>query len=141
MRIVLDTNILLVSYSDRSTSHWIVQALKNQKFEMSYTTELLTEYEEQFSKHWSPFMAEVVVTSILELPNTIPVTVYYQLNLIQIDVDDNKFADCAFASNADYLVTDDKHFDVLKTVDFPKIQVVSLEQFRQILLDRNLITP
>lgn len=112
-----------------------------QKFELAYTTEILAEYEEQFGKHWNPMMAEAVVTSILELPNAVPITVYYQLKLITVDADDNKFADCAFASNADYLITDDSHFNVLKKVDFPKIQVISLERFKQILLDRNLLEP
>lgn len=139
MCIVLDTNILLVSFSSKSASHWVVDALKMQKFELAYTTDILVEYEEQFSQHWNAGMAEVVITTILELPNTVPITVYFELNLINDDKDDNKFVNCAFASNADYIVTDDGHFDILKTIDFPQFKAISLKQFKQILLERNLL--
>jgi predicted nucleic acid-binding protein len=40
------------------------------------------------------------------------------------DADDNKFVDCAVASNADYLVTHDRDFDVLKNVPFPKVKII-----------------
>lgn len=139
MRIVLDTNILLVSVSDKSATHWLFDAFKKKKFELAYTTEILAEYEEQFSNHWNTKIAEVVVASSLELPNGIATTVHYQLNLITYDPDDNKFVDCAFASNADYLVTEDNDFDVLKKIDFPLIRVLTLKDFKQILLDRNLL--
>ena len=141
MRIVLDTNILLVSFSERSTSHWVVDAFKNKKYELAYTTEILAEYEEKFDEHWNAFMAETVATTILELPNAIATTVYFHLNLITRDEDDNKFSDCAFASNADYLVTSDSDFDILKKIDFPKISIASLDEFKQILLGANLIEP
>lgn len=141
MRIVLDTNILLVSFSAKSASHWLVDALKRKKYELAYTTEILTEYEEKFGEHWNAAVAESVVRTILELPTCLATTLYYRLNLISHDSDDNKFVDCAFASNADYLVTNDSDFNVLKNIDFPIIRVVSLQEFKQLLLDRNLIEP
>ena len=49
------------------------------------------------------------------------------------DHDDDKFVDCAFAANATYIVSDDKHYDVLKDVDFPKILVLKLKQFLGLL--------
>jgi predicted nucleic acid-binding protein len=53
--------------------------------------------------------------------------------LIDIDKDDNKFSDCAFAGNVHYLVTNDKHFNVLSSVSFPSINVITLEVFKDIL--------
>lgn len=139
MRIVLDTNILLVSVSAQSQSHWLYDEFLEGKYELSFTTEILAEYEEQFSQHWNVQAAEAIVASLLELPNAIPCTVYFHLNLIAADHDDNKFVDCAFASNATHLVTEDAHFNILKKTQFPNISVVSLKEFKQILLDRNLI--
>jgi len=46
---------------------------------------------------------------------------------------DNKFIDCAFASNCDLLVTNDKHFNVVKKLDFPQINIVKLQEFKEIL--------
>ncbi len=49
------------------------------------------------------------------------------------DKDDNKFVDLAIAVGADYLVSNDKHFDILKSIDFPKVQVINLEEFKTII--------
>lgn len=59
--------------------------------------------------------------------------IYYQLKLITSDPDDDKFADCAFAANGDYLVTNDKDFNILKRIEFPIIPVVNLDEFKSIL--------
>ena len=38
-----------------------------------------------------------------------------------------------FAANATYIVSDDKHYDVLKDIDFPKILVLKLKEFLGLL--------
>jgi predicted nucleic acid-binding protein len=50
-------------------------------------------------------------------------------NLISVDPDDNKFVDCAVAANAKFVVTDDGHFDLLKQIDFPKVNIIGLDDF------------
>jgi len=45
--------------------------------------------------------------------------------------------DCAFAANATYIVSDDKHYDVLKEVDFPQILVLKLKEFLGLLQSEN----
>ena len=50
---------------------------------------------------------------------------------IEADPDDDKFVDCAVACNAKFVVTDDNHFDVLKKMDFPKIDVIGLDEIIQ----------
>ena len=46
---------------------------------------------------------------------------------------DKKFVDCAISANADYIVTNDKHFNVLKKMDFPKINIIDIETFKKII--------
>jgi len=46
---------------------------------------------------------------------------------------DDKFVDCAFAANATFIVSDDKHFEALKEIQFPKIFVLKLKEFLGIL--------
>jgi len=70
---------------------------------------------------------------LLELPNVRLATSYFNLNIITADPDDNKFVDCAFASNADYIVTNDSDFNVLKKINFPTIRVVNIDAFKQIV--------
>jgi len=59
---------------------------------------------------------------------------YYKWNLISADPDDNKFIDCALNASADYIVTNDKHFNVLKVINFPPIKVIDIETFRNMLI-------
>jgi uncharacterized protein len=66
-------------------------------------------------------------------PNVKLVTSYFALNLITIDPDDNKFVDCAFAANADYIVTNDSDFNVLKSLNFPAFTVVTISEFKSII--------
>ena len=49
--------------------------------------------------------------------------------MIQSDPDDNKFVDCAIASNAICIVSNDHHFDEVKQTDFPKVNVLTLLDF------------
>ena len=54
-------------------------------------------------------------------------TPYFHFKLIIADPDDDKFVDCAIAANAKFVVTDDGHFDVLKQIDFPKVEIIGLD--------------
>ncbi|NHZ72105.1 MAG: putative toxin-antitoxin system toxin component, PIN family [Aquificales bacterium] len=119
MKVVLDTNILLVSISSKSKYHWLFQNLLHQAFQMVITNELLMEYEEIISRKYSIAAAKSTIRTLLLLPNVIKSDVYFNWTLIKGDADDNKFVDCAIAANADYIVTNDRHFDVLKEIDFP----------------------
>jgi uncharacterized protein len=78
-------------------------------------------------------VSETLIELILEQPNVEFVTRYYTWNLIESDPDDNKFVDCAIACNAKYLVSEDKHFNVLKTIDFPKVELLKVAAFKTIL--------
>ncbi len=60
---------------------------------------------------------------------------YFTLNLIDVDKDDNKFIDCAFASNAHFIVTNDKHFNILKQIDFPRIGIININYFSAFWLE------
>jgi predicted nucleic acid-binding protein len=44
-------------------------------------------------------------------------------------LDDNKFADLAISANVHYLVSNDRHFNVMKTLPFPSVKVVTLTEF------------
>ena len=96
----------------------------------------MNEYEEVLNDFFeSNNLGEKVTKLILNLPLTIRKDVYYKWQLIVQDPDDDKYVDCAVAANADYIITDDKHFNVLKQVDFPKVNCVRLEEFKDIWND------
>jgi len=137
LRIVLDTNVLLVSVSSRSKHHWIFQSLLAGDYELFVNTEILLEYEEIIGDKLDGETAGNVVRTLLLLPNVRPVQAFYNWNLITADPDDNKFVDCAVAANAHALVSHDRHLKILDSVEFPKLRVMTAAAFRE-LLDRHL---
>ena len=90
-------------------------------------------YEEILTKFYGRNVAKMVVEMILILPQTEKYDIYYHWKLITEDPDDNKFVDCAIVANAKYLVSDDKHFNVLSKISFPKIDVLKLAEFAEII--------
>lgn len=133
MKIVLDTNVLLVSISDVSPYHWIWRAFESGEFTLCFSTEILNEYAEIIEQHMGHNVSEQTMNAIIKHRFTERVEKYFLWNLIHQDPDDNKFVDCAIACNADYLVTEDRHFNALKQIPFPKVEVVNVEYFRDIL--------
>ena len=59
--------------------------------------------------------------------------IFYQWNAIIADADDNKFFDAAVAANVDFLVTNDGHFNEVKRLSFPKVTIVSADEFLRLL--------
>lgn len=133
LKIVLDTNILLVSVSPRSPYRWIFDYFVDERFTLCVTTEILFEYEEILGKHMGSKVAETILQIIENAVNVQLITRYYKWNLIEADPDDNKFSDCAIAANADFIVTHDKHFNILDSIDFPKIKTLDISGFREYL--------
>jgi len=135
MKIVLDTNVLLVSFSKKSIFRPIFDSFLQEKITLCVTTDILVEYEEIIGKHLGERIASSVLQLIENAPNIEWVTKYYKWNLITQDPDDNKFVDCAIACNAKYLVSDDKHFRVLKQIPFPKVEVLTANNFNNIIAE------
>lgn len=70
----------------------------------------------------------LALSVIVNNPYTLFITPYYHFELIKSDMDDNKFVDCAIAANAQFIVTEDHHYDILKTIDFPKVNIIKLDE-------------
>jgi uncharacterized protein len=132
-RFVIDTNVLLVSISRNSPYHWIFEALLHHEFDLAFTSDILAEYEEVISEKYSALVARNVVRTLLLLPNVIRTEVYYNWNLIKDDRDDDKFVDCAVASNANAIVTQDRDFNILKSIPFPPITTLTISEFKTLL--------
>jgi len=129
LRVVLDTNVLLVTISSRSKYYFIYEKLVEDKYDLFVTNGILMEYEEVISQKYNSPVAGNVIKSLLILPIVIKTPIYFNWNLINEDADDNKFVDCVINSNSHLLVTNDKHFLILKEIRFPKITVINAESF------------
>jgi uncharacterized protein len=137
MNIVLDTNVLLVSLPAHSKYHVIYKALLEKVFDLYLSNEILTEYEEQLSQILGFDRTDLKIRELLNLSNVHCIEPYYNWKLITPDPDDDKFCDCAVACNADYLVTNDRHYDILTQIPFPSITIIKAEDF----LDKLTVEP
>ena len=128
-RIVLDTNCLLQALPTNSPYHKIWTDVLMGKICLCVNTEILNEYEEILAEKTTREIAHNVVEAIARLHTTIYQEVYIHFGLIELDADDNKFVDCAVAADAEYIVTNDSHFNVLKEIDWPKVMVITIKDF------------
>lgn len=128
-RAVVDTNCLLASLNRKSPFHRLYELFAAEAFHWVLSNEILSEYDEILTRHYSAGTSAHVLEILLSAPNTSFQEAYFKWQLIEADPDDNKFADVAIAANADYLVTNDQHFAILKQLEFPRVPVVSLQEF------------
>lgn len=128
-RIVLDTNCLLQALPTRSPYHQIWTDVMSGKISLCVNTEILDEYEEILAEKTTKDIARNVVEAIARLSTTTYQEVYNHFTLIKDDVDDNKFVDCAVAADAEYIVTNDAHFNVLKEITWPKVSIIKIKDF------------
>lgn len=129
MRIVLDTNCLIQILPQRSPYHLLWQSFENGENTLCVTNEIIEEYTEILQRLTDEETAEIVISTILNSPFVVFADPYFKFNLIASDPDDNKFVDCAIAAGAKYIVTNDRHYNILHEIQYPKVDVVSLEAF------------
>ncbi|MBF9220104.1 putative toxin-antitoxin system toxin component, PIN family [Hymenobacter ruricola] len=129
MRVVLDTNVLLVSIGRRSPFRPVFDALLREQLTLVVSTGILLEYEEILTQRNGAVVAHSVLEALSNLRNVSRHEVRYHWRLPFIDPDDQKFVDAYVAGNADYLVSNDRHFDGLGAAGFPSVRVFSAEAF------------
>lgn len=122
MKVVLDSNVLLVAIGKKSRFHPIWRAFLLARYQVVLTDEIILEYTEILHEHAAP--------------DAVYKRIYYNWHAITGDADDNKFFDAAVAANADYLVTNDAHFNEAKKLSFPKVSIVSADEFLALLTNK-----
>jgi putative PIN family toxin of toxin-antitoxin system len=116
--IVLDTNALVQIFGAKSPFRALQQAFLSGRVTLAFSTAILLEYEEVLTRYggpnrWSQLWRVIELTEQLH-NNLRRVEPAYLWRVIVADPDDNKFVDCAIAAKAEWIVTEDAHFDVLK---------------------------
>lgn len=129
--VVIDTNCLLQIISRNSPYRPIWDAFLVGKFDLCVSNDILEEYQEILEQQITPTVAENLVLLILNKQNVKLVDPHFRMGVITADPDDNKFVDCAFAANADYLVSEDSHFNILCNMPFPHLNLVTLDEFME----------
>lgn len=132
MKIVIDSNIFISGIFWKGASNEIIKLAEEKKVEICATLEIVEELfgvlrRDKFGKFYEEAATEpeYVFGKIFEL-----VKIYScksNVHIIKDDPSDDKFLACAVASNADFIVSGDKH--LLKLKSFQGIPVVAPRQF------------
>lgn len=133
MRIVLDTNSLIQSIPEKSPFFSVWLSILRGENTLCVSTEILEEYAEILQRLAGRYTAEYVLDAITKSKYVELITPYYHFGLITADPDDNKFVDCAIAAGARYVVTNDRHYDVLRQTKFPVVDIIALKDFLELL--------
>jgi putative PIN family toxin of toxin-antitoxin system len=131
--IVLDTNCLLQALPSNSPFHKIWIEVLEGRICLCVNTDILEEYEEILAIKTTPEIARNIVEAIANLSTTVFQNTYVHFELLPADSDDNKFVDCAVASDAEYIVTNDKHFNPLKEIPWPKVEIIKIAEFIKLI--------
>ena len=122
MTVCIDTNALVQLFGRQAAHPAILNALLAGQLTLALSNEILFEYQEVLTRMLGPEVWPRL-TRALEImerlyANIIRVEPQFRFNAITADADDNKFADCAIAANADYIITEDQHFASLANAGY-----------------------
>ena len=134
MLVVIDTHVLLRLFGRRGQHRELREALLNGRVAWAVSTDVLLEYEElvvaKASRDaWENIRSLLRLLSI-RFGTVVEVEPTFRFQVISVDPDDNKFADCAIVANADFVITEDAHFAPLATAGY-KPQVISPMKFSE----------
>lgn len=133
MDIVLDTNCLIMALSPKSRYRIIWQSFLNGDITLCVTNDIIEEYEEVIARNIGARVAKIAISIISNSTNVRFVDPHFNFWLIENDVDDNKFTDCAIVAHAKYIVTEDHHFQSAAKINFPKVNIIDIDQFMNLL--------
>lgn len=127
--VVLDTNCLIMAVSAKKIYNKAWSSFIRGDYTLCVSNEILEEYLEVLTRNISAHVAEAIVSAILTRKNVRMLDPHFRFQLIKTDEDDNKFVDCAISANATYIVSEDRHFDVLRQIKFPVVTVIGIDEF------------
>jgi putative PIN family toxin of toxin-antitoxin system len=134
MTVVLDTNVLVQMFGRASVLHRLRNGLVRGELRIAVSTPVLMEYEEVICR-MSGRGRWLDVERFLDLLGGLHGTVLrvspsFRFRTITGDPDDDAFADCAIAAEADWIITSDHHFDALLGTGY-RPQPIRPEEFIQ----------
>ncbi len=132
MIVCLDTNVVLRLFGRNSGLERLVHAFAFGHLTVAVSTGIWLEYQEIAVRiggpaHWERI--DRLFRQVEALHGTVRhVEPSFHFHTIAADADDDAFADCAIAAEADYVITEDRHFDVLASAGY-KVRAITPEEF------------
>ena len=118
-----------MAISSRNRYQLVWKSFLAGRFTLCVSNEIIEEYVEVIGRNISPSVADLVVYTLLAKKNVEKFDPHFRFHLIESDNDDNKFVDCAINAGARFIVSEDHHFNVLKQIPFPHVDVIGIDSF------------
>ena len=137
MTVVVDTNSLVGMMGQASPSAALKQALEEGRLDWAVSTPVLLEYEEVICRlagvrAWEKVARMLEVIS--QLRGTLRmISPSFRFRTITGDPDDDAFAGCAIVADADWIVTEDHHFEVLQSAGYKPRPITPAEFIERFL--------
>ena len=135
---MIDTNVALSTFKRGHPNRPIFDAWAAGRLRWATSTEILLEYEETAGRLTHPAYIALVFQTMEAVEavrqNVHRVSPSFRFHVITGDADGNRFANCAncancaIAAGADFIITEDHHFDVMRGSGY-KPQPVTPEEF------------
>ncbi|WP_370729929.1 PIN domain-containing protein [Fibrella arboris] len=87
LRLILDTNVFMVSLAPQYKYHWVYECLIQGKFDLALSNEILTEYHEQVVFRYGLERTEASLDYLLLLPNVTLINPSFRWQLVENDKD------------------------------------------------------
>ena len=117
MIVVVDTNAVLGAFTEGHAHRPLLDAWLEGRLTWAVSTEILLEYEEILARCSGRERAAKglrLIDTMADAGLCRRIVPHFHWRLISADSDDDKFADCAIAAEAEWIITEDAHFNAMK---------------------------
>lgn len=131
MKAVLDTNVLISSTLWAGSANKTLLLLIGKNAKLYASRAILEEYAEIVRREFPQVIDKlpILMENILSF-STIAETLV-KLDVVKADPDDNRIIECAVASQAEFILTYDKH--LLKLKEYEGVKILTPENMRRLL--------
>ncbi len=129
LKVVLDTNVLVSALlKDKSLPAFILALIRRKRVALCLTKEILEEYEEVLNRKRFYKIRNEALSLVASLrKEALWIRPKVRFDDIAVDPEDNKFLDCAYATESDYLITGNtRHFPIK---EFHRTKLVNPREF------------
>ncbi len=131
-KVVIDTNVFITIFKKDGSNRWMYDKILKGEWQLCLNNEIFMEYWEILVRRMNVPIAANIIDFLISHPNILFINTFIRLNLISVDPDDNKFCDCCFAASANFIISNDRHFQILKHIKFPKLLTFKTQQIKQV---------
>jgi uncharacterized protein len=138
MTVCIDTNVLLQALAAGNPCAPILSAWLDGRLIWAVSPGIWLEYEEVICARcgrarWGKMERALEGMRMLRPESLLEVSPAYEFHITPADRDDAKFANCAIAAHADFVITEDRHFRPLAGAGYRPQPITPSEFIRRFL--------